>query len=61
MVFGWRVNALAMLGDRPASRVPSAPMLQAGDTAGGVAAAVAVAVAAPSWQDMRIQPHRPLR
>eukprot|EP00964_Phaeocystis_antarctica_P103148 scaffold68443_cov61-Phaeocystis_antarctica.AAC.5 len=54
IVFGWSVNAVAMLGERPAPRVPSAPMLQAADTAAGVAAAVAVTVAgAPSWQDMR--------
>ena len=42
-----------MLGESPAPRVPSAPMLQAADTAAGVTAAVAVAGAdAPSWQDM---------
>ena len=52
IVLGWRVNALAMLGERPAPRVPSAPMLQADDTAAGVAAALAVTVAgAPSWQE----------
>ena len=28
MVFGWSVNALAMLGESPAPRVPSAPMVK---------------------------------
>ena len=46
IVFGWTVNALAMLGERPVTRVPSAPMLQAADTAAGVTAAGAGAVPA---------------
>ena len=45
-----------MLGEMRAPRAPAAPMVQAADTAAGVAAAVTVPeVGAPSWQDMRIR------